>query len=345
MSEQRNLGAEVKAQIEAELRKAASLPPSELETVLAPYLQPLREMFQQIHSVRRAWLTWVEENRETFLRVGQAVDEVAAKVGTFLVEMDEASQRFAEMLREVERLADCGWTVPTELTVSELIDFLRSPDAEAAAAYLIQRLDSMDPDWSRTEARLCGDPHLAEFQTVLPQCFRAIRRGDYAIAVPNLIAMLERVIQTLNPESLHASTDVLKTLRAKGVIAENAQEDLFCGAIWLSLLKVVSPLWDNLPLNIRDSAGLSRHGVQHGRTEPPNTKTEVVRLLNTLETALALHDLLRENRDFSINDSNDSKKLQPAVALIRANFFLPRGKHRLADASSEEDSQSQSPRT
>ena len=214
----------------------------------------------------------------------------------------------------------------TELTVSELIDFLRSPDAEAAAAYLIQRLDSMDPDWSRMEERLLSDPHLAEFQTVLPQCFRAIRRGDYAIAVPNLIAMLERVIQTLNPESLHASTDVPKTLRAKGVIAEKAQEDLFCAAIWLSLLKVVSPLWANLPLYIPDSSGLSRHGVQHGRTEPPNTKTEIVRLVNTLETGLALHELLGENREFSIKESNGSKKMQPAFALIRANFFLPRGK-------------------
>jgi hypothetical protein len=343
MSEQRNLGAELKAHIEAELRKAASLPPSELETVLAPYIQPLREMFQQVDTVSRAWTSWVEENRETFLRVGQVVHEVAAKVGTFLVEMDEASQRFAEILREVERLADCGWTVPTELTVSELIDFLRSPDAEAAAAYLIQRLDSIDPDWSQMEARLCSDPGLAEFQTVLPQCFRAIRRGDHAVTVPNLIAMLERVIQTLNPESLHASTDVVKTLRAKGVIAEKAQEDLFCAAVWLSLFKVVSPLWGNLPLNIPDSSGLSRHGVQHGRTEPPNTKTEIVRLLNTLETALALHELLRENREFSIRESNGSKKMQPVFALIRANFFLPRGKHRLADASSEEESQTRSP--
>lgn len=330
----------MKTQIEAELRKAASLPPSELQTVLASHLQPLREMFQQVQTVRRAWFGWIEENREAFLHIGQAVHEVAAKVGTFLVGMDEASQRFAKMLREVERLADYGWTVPTELTVSELIDFLRSPDAEAAAAYLIQRLDSMDPDWSRMEARLWSDPHLAEFQTVLPQCFRAIRRGDYAIAVPNLIAMLERVIQTLNPESLHGSTDVPKTLRANGVIAEQAREDLFCAAIWLSLLKVVNLLWGNLPLNIPDSAGLSRHGVQHGRIEPPNTKTEMVRLLNTLETALALHELLRENREFSIKESNGSKKMQPALALIRANFFLPRGKHRLADASSEEDSQS-----
>lgn len=338
MNEQRNLGAELKAQIEADLRKVTGQPPSEWEIVLAPYLRPVREMFEQIETFRRAWFSWVEENRETLLRVGQIVHEVAGKVGTFLVAMDQASQRFAETLREVERLADCGWTVPTELTVSELIEFLRSPDAEAAAAYLIERLDATDSDWPHMEERLSGDPHLAEFQTVLPQCFRAIRRGDYAIAVPNLMAMLERIIQTLNPESLHASTDVLKTLRAKGEIAVKAQEDLFCGAVWLSLLKVVNSLWENLPRNIPDSAGLSRHGVQHGRTEPPNTKTEVVRLLNALETALALHELLGENREFSIRESNGSKKMQPALALIRANFFLPRGKHQLGDASGEEDS-------
>jgi hypothetical protein len=65
-----------------------------------------------------------------------------------------------------------------------------------------------------------------------------------------------------------------------------------------------------------------------------------VRLLNTLETALALHELIRENREFSIKESNGSKEMQPAFALIRANFFLPRGKHRLADASSEEESHS-----
>ena len=148
---------------------------------------------------------------------------------------------------------------------------------------------------------------------MLPQCSRAIRRGDYAIAVPNLIAMLERVIQTLNPESLHASTDVLKTLRAKGVIAEKAQEDLFCAAIWLSLLKGGDPLWANLPLNIPNSAALSRHGVQHGRTEPPNTKTEIVRLPNTLQAALALHELLREDREFSTKRATVLRRCSPRL--------------------------------
>jgi hypothetical protein len=46
-------------------------------------------MFQQIQTVRRAWFTWVEEKRETLLHVGQAVHEVAAKVGTLRVEVAE----------------------------------------------------------------------------------------------------------------------------------------------------------------------------------------------------------------------------------------------------------------
>lgn len=64
----------MKVQIEAELRKAASLPPSELETVLAPYLQPLREMFQQAQTVRRTWFTsTIREAMEVYgVGVGQS---------------------------------------------------------------------------------------------------------------------------------------------------------------------------------------------------------------------------------------------------------------------------------
>ena len=66
----------------------------------------------------------------------------------------------------------------------------------------------------------------------------------------------------------------------------------------------------------------SRHGVQHGRTEPPNTKTEIVRLLNTLETALALHELLRENREFSIKGDQQFEE-DAARICLNSRSFLP----------------------
>jgi hypothetical protein len=336
MPEERNLGAEMKAYLDAELRKLTVLPPSELEVALQPILGPFIEMVQVVQLAKQGWLKWVERNHETLLLAGQALNEFTQRVGSVLVEWDQASRRFAEILLEVERLADLGWTLPTQLSVSELIQFLASSNADDAASYMLLKLDQSDPDFTVMESRLLSEARLAGFRTILPQCFRAIRRSDYAIAVPPLIAMLERVIQTLNPSYLHANTDVTKTLRERGPIARKAQEDLFCAAVWLSLYRVTGQLWDNLPLEIPHDVGLSRNGVQHGRTEPPNTKAEVVRLLNALETALVLHDLLKEDENFAIGQREGGKHMKPMFALIRANFYLPRGRCPDSNGFSEE---------
>jgi hypothetical protein len=335
MPEERNIEGEMKAYLDAELRKLAVLPPSELQVALRPILEPFIQMAQALQFARRAWLEWVEQHYEALYRAGQVVREVTEKVGSVLVEWDEASRRFAEILQEVGRLADFGWTLPMQLSVSELVEFLASADADAAASYMLRKLAESDPELVEMERRLSQEAHLAEFRTVLPQCFRAIRRGDYAIAVPPLIAMLERVIQTLNPNHLQANTNVTKTLGQRGEIARRAQEDLFCSAVWISLFKVVGRLWDHLPLKIPENFGLSRNGVQHGRTEPPNTKAEVIRLLNALETALALHDLLKEDKEFSIRQQGGERDIKPMFALIRANFYLPRGRFLTSDADSD----------
>jgi hypothetical protein len=55
--------------------------------------------------------------------------------------------------------------------------------------------------------------------------------------------------------------------------------------------------------NVR-RAMLSRPAIQHGRIEPPNTKRKAARLLNTVETLLALHDLLKNAELFSITSGN-----------------------------------------
>jgi hypothetical protein len=335
MSAERNHGAELKAYIDAEIRKMQTLPPSELQTLLAPWLDPIRQAVEGVQALQLGLTTWIEGNREWLVQIGQIVQEASARAGTFMVTWSEASERFAETLKEVERLADIGWTLPTQLSVPELIEFLGSPDDDTAAAYLIRKFAETDPEFLRMEVRLCQDRQLREFQTILPQCFRAIRQYDYAIAVPALVAILERVIQKLNPEHLHANTDVVKTLREKGEIAQRAQEDLFCAAVWLSLFKAVGSLWMSFPLNVPNTPTLSRPGIQHGRIEPPNTKCEIIRLLNTLETALALHELLDETNSFSIRSRSEKGAVQPLFALLHANFYLPRDKHHQDDASTE----------
>ncbi len=245
-----------------------------------------------------------------------------------MADWNEASQRFAETLKEVEQLANIASTLPTQLSVHELIVFLGSLDDDSAAAYLVQKLAEIDPAvLFESEARLCKDPQLTRyFRRSCPNAFELYGGCDYAITVPVLVAMLERVIQRLNPEHLHANTDVVKTLREKGEIAQRAQEDSFCAALWLSLFRVVGTLWKSLPLNMPNTPTLSRPGIQHGRIEPPNTKTEIIRLLNTLETALALHELLDKEDSFAIGSGSETEAVRPMFALLRANFYLPRGK-------------------
>jgi hypothetical protein len=101
MSEERNIGAEMKAYLDAELRKLTVLPPSELEVALRPILGPFIQMAQVLQLAQQAWLEWVGKNYETLLLAGQAVREFTQKVGSILVEWDEASRRFAELLLEV----------------------------------------------------------------------------------------------------------------------------------------------------------------------------------------------------------------------------------------------------
>jgi hypothetical protein len=322
-----NMGREVKAQIDAELRRVEKLPPTELASLLAPLLEPIIQAAEVMKLLQQRWAAWIEENREWLTQVRGALHEAGAKVGGFVAGVSQASAQFAETLHEVERLASIGWTLPTQLSLPDLIEFLALSDAESAADYLIRKLEVSDPEFVHMEERLRRDPLLREFPTALSQCFRAIRRGDYAIAVPSLVAMLERVIQQLNPPEYHADTNVLKTLRENGIIARKAREDLFCAAVWLSLFKVVEGLWKQFPLAASSTPVLSRPGIQHGRVEPPNSKSEVVRLLNTLETALALHELLDAAASLSSSENlNGRETMRPLWALLHAGLFLPRGR-------------------
>jgi hypothetical protein len=320
------LGREMKKYIDAELRKAGRLPPAELQAILEPWMAPLKKAFDIVRQLQHSWVEWVEQNREQLAAFGYVMQQAALKAGEFLVAADTASKSFAITLARLKTLADQGWTLPTQLSVAELHEFAQLEDSAAAADFLMKKLEQSDPEFEQMEERLLNEPQLAEYSITLQQCFRSIRRNDFAIAVPSLMAMLERVIQNLNPPSLAANTNVRRTLKTDSPVARKAQHDLFCAAIFFTLATVVADLWKEYPLQAQGATVLSRPAIQHGRIEPPNTKREMVRLLNTLETALALHDQLdgSELRPHAMERLD--KRQQAFEAVFKASFYLPRGK-------------------
>lgn len=320
-----NLGEEIKEYVATETRRSASLPQDEFRALFETWMSPIREALSLVRQLQQTWTDWVEEHREQILAFGEFMQNAARIAGEFAVATEAASKHFEVTLTKMEKLAELGWAFPTQLSLAELSDFVELEDSTSAANFMLRKFDESDPDFQRIESRLLNDPQLTDFRTVIPQCFRAIRREDYAIAVPNLMAMLERVILKLNPPKLAASTNVVKTLREDGTVARQAENDLFCAAVWLSLAIVVGELWKQYPLLMPSVPMLSRPAIQHGRIEPPNTKGEVLRLLNTLETGLGLHDQLSHANSFKLSKSEADGKEHAIFAMLRASLYLPRG--------------------
>jgi hypothetical protein len=323
------LGREMKAFMDAELHKAALLPPAELRVLLDQWMAPLQQAFDFVRQLQLTWVDWIEQHREQIEAFNKFMHQAASVAGEFVATAEKASKNFAITLVRLEGLAAMGWTFPTQLSVAELHEFAQLQSTEAAADFLIRKFDESDPEFRMMEQRLLKETLLNEFSTILPQCFRSIRREDFAIAIPSLMAMLERVIQRLNPPNLAASTKVAKTLKRDGPIAIKARHDLFCNAVFFSLATVVTALWKRYPLLMPGAPALSRPAIQHGRVEPPNSKQEVVRLLNTLETALALHDHLNQSRLPGSGVENLDSRQQAFQAMFTATFYLPRGKEHL----------------
>jgi hypothetical protein len=319
------LGKEMKQFIQDEIRRASDLPQDKLLLLFEPWIAPIQQAIEVLIAFRRSWEAWVEEHRPEILAISEILQKAAQVVGEFAVQADAASRRFELALKNIQTMAASGWTFPTRLSLSELIEFAELKDAALAEAYMLAKFESSDPGFEHIEERLLHDSRLADFRTVLPQCFRAIRQGDYAVAMPSLIAMLERVIIMFNPPHLAANTDVEKTLKRGGQLAREVEHDLLGAAVWLSLMNVVGDVWKKYPLLAPAAPRLSRPAIQHGRLEPPNSKVETWRLLNTLETALALHDQLQRTRAFQTQRRSPDNRQKSLEALLQASLFLPRG--------------------
>ena len=312
--------------IQNEIRRLSNLPQDQLLRVLEPWLTPIRDAFEVFTAFRRGLEQWLEEHREEILVVGEVLKKVAVTLGRFAAESDAAAERFRITLDKLQSMSELGWSFPTQLSLAELNELAELTDAASIDAYMVAKLEGSDPAFEHVEHRLLRDARLQAFTVVLPQCFRSIRICDYAVAMPNLISMLESVIIGINPPDLTASTKVEKTLK-DGKIARQVKHDLLGAAIWLSLFTVVKEVWKNYPSSPPPMPPrLSRPAIQHGRLEPPNSKVETWKLLNTLETALALRDHLEGPATLRTCETKPDDRQMALEAFLRAGLSLPRGR-------------------
>jgi hypothetical protein len=158
-----------------------------------------------------------------------------------------------------------------------------------ADAYMLAWYEEVDGNLDRLERRLLAVTELEPFRTPLSQCFTAYRRGEYAIAIPFLAAVLERGIRHLGPAEHFCSTNVEKTVKDRYDTAKEEQPHTIRVYFWMSLYAFVQWFYEQYRPTASGEDRIFRHGIQHGTQPPPNEKTEVLRLLHALNTITGLY--------------------------------------------------------
>jgi hypothetical protein len=233
---------------------------------------------------------------------------VAAAIADSLT---EASVRFKEVLGRAEHTAKLGWTLDSDLPFPDALHLSTLTSRADADAYVLKRYEEDDPKLEHMERDLRGNRLLAQFDTVLQQCFESFRKEQYAICIPNLMNVLEGVASELDPPHIN-STDLRKMLKKGGSVAKRAEQEMLTAAIWLSLTTFINDVYEPwTALATKPAPALSRHLTQHGRREPPNEKVEVIRLLHAIGTALSLHRELGMSLQMSANSRSSPIQQSP----------------------------------
>jgi len=268
-----------------------------LARTVASFAEPCQQLITTIGKVHTQFTGWVAENQDAVVKAAQLMAETRETALRIAEQMSHASLRLRELLKRTDHVAKLGWTFGSNSYFDDLAHLSELKDRTEADAYMLQWYEENDPELKNLECRLGENPRLVSFKTVLRQCFSAIRRGEYAIAIPCVMPILEQVVTQLNPPHVLASTDATRALGKSSLAAKRAEKDIFTAAVWLSLHTFIEDLYQQYPaIGMPRTASLSRKAILHGRKEPPNEKAEAVRLLHALDTALGFHEELEDTR-------------------------------------------------
>ena len=248
-------------------------------------------------------------------------------------------RRMREIFSRADEVGRRGWTITGTMTPPDVAALSEMNGVAEADAYMVAWYERADPDLLGTEKHLLAVDVLVPYHVALAQCFRAFRRGDYAVAIPCLASAFERSIRAFEPpEKLYNAVpkNVVGSLYAK-TKAKNGEAISL--AYPMSLSSFVGWLYQNYGITDASERRVFRHGIQHGTQPPPNEKAEVLRLLHALNTVSELHCRSLGKRPVKRRAAHVQKvghvlagfafvdQLPGVVDLLRRQFHLPAKLH------------------
>jgi hypothetical protein len=274
---------------------------SEIQTKIAEAMKAWLEQYSSLSAdlkpIEEALRTLTTARSKQWARHAEAVQKVTqdvagkwAEIGAALAKkLAEYGPRLQRTLERTDHVGQLGWTVTMRMTPRDVVRLSVMKLPAEADGYMLAWYEAVDLDLEYLEQRILDVRALEAFRTPLSQCFTAYRRGDFAISIPFLVAVLERGIRNLAPAQHFFTTNVERMVKDLCDRMKKDEPDTVEAQFWISLYTFVQWLYEQYGPTKSGEDRIFRHGIQHGTQPPPNEKVEALRLLHALDTVAALY--------------------------------------------------------
>jgi hypothetical protein len=248
-------------------------------TTIVPFIDAVRTAVNKLH----------ERDEATVKAVDEFLDGLPCIANAIVIQAVRAESRINQTLAGAELLGRLGWTLTLKMTSRQMRALCELSTIDEVDLAMLTWYERHDADLSDLERRIFKGSHLDEFRIVLSQCFTAYRRGDYAVTIYCLVAVLERSIRILVPDKDFYSSKMKALVEelCERVKADSPTSlDLF---VLLSVYSFVCWLYEQYGPHNSTSARMFRHGIQHGTQSPRNNKVDALRLVHALDTVMSLY--------------------------------------------------------
>ncbi len=179
-------------------------------------------------------------------------------------------------------LAKQGWTTPPWFVPGETIELLGSGDpADIDARFVRMYHDDAYGRLTSLRQALLNWSQFSRWRQLLTQVDGAYARGEYAIAVPALLTVLEGVLM----DGCGNKTGVISAVNER--VRQEDPDSIF-GWIWEAVGRFVREVYARSDFSGERPLVLNRHWILHGRDAAEWEEADCLRLMQAIEVVTTL---------------------------------------------------------
>ncbi|EJV57008.1 hypothetical protein [Bacillus cereus] len=244
--------------------------------------------------------------------INRQVQEIAKKFTEMRMQIVESINESLAPLRDIdwegleqswkksaEELGRKGWTLPMNMTPSEIIGLSQIEEQDELDSALFD-FHSNEKEYQHLKTIILEHELTNDWEKLLEQCFENYENGNYLITIPNLLIIIENIAHILiSPRyQKYLKPDKRTSLRAKyKKVQREIKKDSTYIVFYVSVAEFLNKIFvfgdfDNNPTRL---PMINRDWVLHGRDYPINwQQVDALRLFSALHTIVELDFLLKD---------------------------------------------------